>query len=199
MVEIIESLNRYNGFVISILTSILVLTTIGYAWVTKRILKVNEQTHIETTRPYILVSFEGVNDGLEFSVKNFGKTAAYKTTILIDPPLDSIDMLLGEKLNKHFKYGHKPMLNQQFLPPDFEVKTVLQFGQEYVQNEELDRVFSIKIVYQNYEEKKFSTEYIVDISSILYGDKIKSFSDGYYLSKINENLKSINNLLKVRK
>ena len=197
--EIIDFLNEYNGFVISILTSILVLATIWYAWVTKRILKVNEQTHIETTRPYVLVSFEGVDDGLEFKIKNFGKTAAYKTTILIDPPLDNIDMLLGEKLNKHFKYGHKPMLNQQFLPPDFEVTTVLQIGQEYVKNEELDRVFNIKIDYQNYEEKKFSTEYFVDISSILYGDKIKSYSDGYYLKGIKENLKSINKLLKERR
>lgn len=197
--EIIDFLNDYNGFVISILTSILVIATIWYARVTKKILRVNEQTHIETTRPYVLVSFEGVNDGLEFSLKNFGKTAAYKTTILIDPPLDNIDMLLREKSKRKIKYGHKPMLNQQFLPPDFEVKTVLQFSQDFVKNDELDRVFNIKIDYQNYEEKKFSTEYTVDISSILYGDKIKSYSNGYYLKGIKENLISINKLLNERR
>lgn len=196
MVEIVEFLNNYNGFVISILTTILVVATIWYARVTKKILKVNEQTHIEMTRPYVLVSFEGVNNGLEFRIKNFGKTAAYKTTVLIDPPLDNIDMLLGEKLNKHFKYGHKPMLNQQFLPPDFEVKTILQMGEEYVKNDKLERVFNVKIDYQNYEDKTFSTEYVVDISSIVYGDKIQFFTNGYYLKGIN---KSLNKIIELNK
>lgn len=199
MMEIISFLNNNNTFIISILTLLLVITTIWYAFVTRKILKVNEETHIEMTRPYVLVSFEGVNNGLEFRIKNFGKTAAYKTLIVIDPPLDKIDMSLGEKSRQTIKYGHKPMLNQQFLPPDFEVKTILQLGKDFVTNNEFERVFNINIKYTDFKNNKFSSNYIVDISSILYGDKIQFYTDGYHLNGIKKILEDINNSIKKSK
>ncbi len=188
--EFLEFLNNYNGAVISLLTSVLVVATIWYAWVTKKMLMQHEQSTIEASRPFIYAIMHGFDNGLELNIKNYGKTTAYNVVIEFSPPLDEIDRLLGEK-TKGFVRGHKPMLNQKLIPPDFDVKTILSFGEDFVKNKNNLTTFSVNIDYHDFKGRPFNSTYTLIIDSLVFGDKIQYFSDGYHLKNINHQLKKI--------
>lgn len=188
--DYLDLLNKNNGAIISFLTSILVIATIWYARVTKRMLNLSKQSSIEASRPFIYAIIHGFDSGLELNIKNYGKTSAYNVVIEFSPPLDEIDRLLGEK-TKGFVRGHKPMLNQKLMPPDFEVKTILSFGEDYVKNKNNLTTFSVNIDYHDFKGRPFNSTYTLNIDSLVYGDKIQYYSDGYHLKNINHQLKKI--------
>lgn len=190
--DLICLLNENNGLVISSLTAVLVLTTIWYTVVTSKILKINKQAHFETIRPYVLVSFESIDAGLEFSVKNYGQTASYKTKITIEPPLDDLDMSIKQNNDS---MGHKNMLSQDFMPPSFEVRTVLNFSQEIVNKEDLEMEYAVTIDYETFDGQKLNTVYTVDLSSLIFKEKIRFNRDNYYFGKISKSLEEITEIL----
>lgn len=179
-----------------ILTLLLLIATFWYVILTARTLKVNTQTFKETTRPSVLLSFNSEDGWLNLLIKNYGKTPAYDLNIEIDPPLDSIDMFLNKKM-KEFQVGHKPLLKQEFLPPDFEVKTTLMHSQEFVEKNELPRIFKIRIEYfevndiKNNKRKPYKHDYTINISSLVYPDKIRFNSIEHQIGEINKTLKNI--------
>ena len=189
--EILDFLNDYNGVVISGLTLVLVIATIWYARVTKKMLELNEQNFIEASRPFVYAIIHGYDGGLELNIKNYGKNSAYNVAIVFNPPLDDIDKLLGEKV-EGFVRGHKPMLNQKLMPPEFEVKTILSFGEEYVRNNNNPQTFSVNIDYHDFKGRPFNSTYTLNIDSLVYGDKIQYYSNGYHLNNIYKQIKKMN-------
>lgn len=179
-----------------ILSLLLLIATFLYVILTAKTLKINTKTFIETTRPSVLLSFNSEDGWLNLLIKNYGKTPAYDLNIEIDPPLDSIDMFLNKKM-KEFQVGHKPLLKQEFLPPDFEVKTTLMYSQDFVEMDELPRVYNIKLEYYDCNEKEkkkrmpYNHNYTINISSIVYPDKIRFNSIEYQIGEINKTLKNI--------
>jgi hypothetical protein len=171
-----------------LLTSALVIITAWYAYITNRILKSSEKALQEQLRPYLIAHIASIDHWLQLSIKNIGKRPALNIYIKFNPDLDVIDKIDS---NTNKMTAHKPLLKQAFIPPDFEITTVLMDAIEFVKNPELTRIFEITITYKDSSDKEYSDNYILDLSAYIYGKKTAEFTDNYYFKEISKDLKGI--------
>lgn len=69
--------------------------------------------------PYVVVSLPVDSSAIWFSVKNVGSRPAYNVEINISPSLEELSK------DGRFKGMADPLLNQSFLPPNYEVKNLV--------------------------------------------------------------------------
>ncbi|MEI6090862.1 MAG: hypothetical protein WCR42_10450 [bacterium] len=187
-----------SALISALATVVLVIVTIWYAYINKKILKSNEKSSEEQLRPYIITHIYSEDYFVFLQIKNIGKRPAKNVHIKFDPPLDEIDRVT--RSGNEF-VDHTPLLNQAFIPPDFEITTILMETTKFVQNDGLNKIFTVKISYDSIEfnnklpEKQYQEEYIVNLSNYIYPKKIMKFTNNYYIQKMQESIEVMKNSL----
>lgn len=194
--ELIDILNKNSGLISAVATVILVVITAWYAFITKKILKSNEESTRELIRPYIIANVEPRDYFIMLRITNIGKRPAQHITVRFCPSLEEIDKLVADK--NDFT-DHKPMLNQEFMPPGFEISTTLILMDRYVTNEELQRVFRVELKYFDSKEVEYNDIYTLDLSNVIWKKKTIEFSDNYYFQEIDKRLREIREILKSKR
>jgi hypothetical protein len=192
-----------SAFISALATVVLVGVTAYYAFINKKILKSNEKISNDNLRPYVIAIIFSEDYLLKLQIKNIGKKPAVKIDISFNPSLNEIDKIFlanGERF-----VTHEPMLKQEYLPPDFEVTTVLLDTQHFVNDGNLQREFKTTLDYYDLENKNYIETYTINLGSLVYKKKAVDYTDNYYfkqikinLQEMNESLKSIASIIKVR-
>ena len=177
----------------AISTLILAVITGWYAYITNKILKSSEKSLNEQLRPFVIVHISSVDHFIKLNIKNIGKRSATNVNITFNPDLKEIDKLVA---NKDAYITHKPMLQQQFLPPDFEINTSIMFTPDYVKDPNLPRIFDVTIKYEDNSGCSYSDNYTLNLSTYIYANKSIEFTDNFYLNEISKELKGIKEELK---
>ena len=143
---------------------------------------------LRSTRPRPLVLASLFTDEIELllSVKNIGSRPAYNVRIDFTPSLDVLSP------GAHFTGTAEPMLNQPFMPPEFEVRNFISSTLQVMSLDKTKRSFAVNIAYQDANGKKFSDSYHIDLDSLIFEKKFMQYADTHYLRAIAEQLEEMN-------
>lgn len=180
-----------QAWITAIATLTLAILTVRYVLLTGKILKSNEKTNKELLRPYIVVDMITEDLSLFLIIRNIGKRPANKLSIDIKPELDDI---LYEDINRNKKMvDYKPILNQSFFSPGYEIKFALNYNPTILElkNPEKNYEYSIHVEYLDDDEIKYEEKYNINLDSLLYEYKIANFTSIYYLQKFEMHLKEM--------
>ena len=191
--DIINLFNTNNGAISAIATIILVIITAWYAFITQKMLKSSEKSLKEQTRPFIVAFIDTEDHFLKLSIKNFGLRPAKNVKIKFIPTLDELDKILDRGIDP---FNHRPLLNQNYMPPGFEIKTTLKHTPEFVTNKTYNKNFLVEINYSDINENNYKEEYNLDLEQYIHEKKTVQFTNNYYLNEISKRLDDIRKMLK---
>lgn len=183
-----------------ITTVVLAAITFWYALTTKRTLKVMTDSSLEQARPYVVAQIFAEDLFLHFSVKNFGLRPAKDVLITILPDIDIITQK-NEKGEHMFEI--KPLLKQAYMPPSYEVKNVMYFGQDFFKRDDITEfVFDVDIQYSDMQNNRFKEKYSINTKNFYIQKRAVYFTDNRHfqsiaksLDKLKESVESIKNKL----
>lgn len=179
-----------GGLITAIATVVLVLVTWRYTKINKDILKSNEKTSNEQLRPYVIAHIFSEDECINFQIKNIGKRPAQNVKISFDPPLNFIDKLI--KRDCHIDIiPHQRLLLQEFLPPDFEISTILSTSKEFVEDKDVPKFYLANVTYEDSSGKKYSENYTMNLENYIYEYKIMKITEKYFIQNIKENIQKI--------
>lgn len=170
-----------------------------YVVYTYKILRSNERLILEQVRPYVIVKVRSYDSWTWFEIENNGNGAAVDVKVTTTPSLE----LLQITIEDYVKQGYKPLLQHTFIPPKTSFRTVLNYTEGIVNSEkEYPKKFNVSIQYKDTSGQCYTEKYIMDISSIIYENKVaettveQHISDiAKYMEQTSEHLKSISSKL----
>lgn len=175
---------------IELLTSLLVIITGVYAYLTFRLVEGSRasvaamKAQIEaTTRPYVHFDLEPYGNLVEASLRNTGLTAARRVTVTIAPPLKVA--VAGEI--RPFRLGEVPLA---LLAPNRELREYVG-RREHVRSLSDDLRFSVSIRYENAAGHIYDEAFSVDLSGLFEMAYVARPTTAKELQKIAETLKEI--------
>ncbi|MEI6088901.1 MAG: hypothetical protein WCR42_00460 [bacterium] len=184
-----------GGLITAVATVVLVLVTWRYTKINRDILKSNEKTSNEQLRPYVIAHIFSEDECINFQIKNIGKRPAYNAKISINPSLQQIEKL-DQVVVPADVNPHEHLLNQEFIPPDFEISTVLSTSKSFVLSADIPSVYSAQVTYYDLNGKLYSENYTMNLGNYIYRWKIMKITKKYFIQNIKENIQEINKSLK---
>ncbi|PTL38126.1 hypothetical protein [Alkalicoccus saliphilus] len=151
-------LNDNNGAVLALLTLIYVLTTFLIFYANLSSVKEMQKSREEENRPYIVVYLRYLNNGgVEFVVKNIGKTLAKNISITSNPDID---------YPKERPLSKSNLLNNTIsnMAPDFEYSGLLEKVWDLKDKEGNFPTYAITVFYIDTKEKGYKEEYVLDFN-----------------------------------
>ena len=156
----LDFLNKNNGAIIAILTTILVLITGAYALLTRSLVNETQKMREAQTEPKItaiIESDERYINWINLIIQNIGLGLAYNVEFKVVPDF--------EEPERDFKVSKIGFIKNglRYLAPDQKLKTFLtNTGDDFKQK--CSKSFTIKISYQDAVGKKYNEDYLVDFS-----------------------------------
>ena len=129
--DLMRKLNQNSNVLLFFLTAV-------YVTLTYLILESSRKTSAEQMRPFVYASL--VLEGMEIllSVKNMGNRPACNVRLNFDPSLDLLSP------GPQFQGAAEPLLNQSFMPPDFEVRNFITSTMHVVSAESKNKRFKVR-------------------------------------------------------
>ncbi len=183
-----------DSAVIKIISSVsnplLAILTAAYVILTFFILRSSQKTMQEQSRPYVVVSLPVDSSAIWFSVKNVGSRPAYNVEINISPSLEELSK------DGRFKGMADPLLNQSFLPPNYEVKNLVSTTLHANRVNPENRVFTVSYSYADSNNEIYRHSYTIDMNSVIFEDMVLTKSTETQLNEISKHLEEIAKLIK---
>jgi len=108
----------YDKYIKEYPSLILVYITYIYVLLTFLILNSNNRLAKDQLRPYVIASFNDIENNVYFSVKNYGKRPALNTIIKMS---DGFEELQIQSIRGNYRH----LLEQKFLAPGQEIKNLV--------------------------------------------------------------------------
>lgn len=174
----------------------IVLTYLTYRNVklTHDILKAGEDASNEESRPYIIANVYSEDLEINLSIQNIGKRPAKNVSITITPSLETIT---AKDKNGELLFDSTSMLNQVFMPPDFQTSTVINYNQQFYTLENIPD-FKVLITYKDFNDNPYNDHYTISFK-YLSTKKTAQYSKDYYLRRIAGNIKDLTTEIQKKK
>lgn len=180
--EFVKRLNQNANLFLAILTMV-------YVVLTYLILNSTRKTSLEQTRPFVFASLPVEGFEVLLSIKNVGNRPAYNVVISFNPSLDVLS-------TSQLKGTYEPLLNQSFLPPNFELRNMLNSTVEVLQEGINLPTFDVTLSYLDSDGNPFTHNYTINLGSYVFNKKGVDYPNRHYLESISESLKKIGEHLK---
>lgn len=172
------------------LTALAFLVAAVAAWVAYRQLKANQETRLDQTRPYVLVTADSDPDHmhlLDVIVQNVGSGPARNVSIKIDPPL------LRAREDSQFSLADSRIFSAPIpmLPPGFKLRT---FFDSAIERNDVDmpKTHDVTVTYEDGHGHRWKESSVLDLSlheGLLY-------TETYTMHHVGKALRDILALLK---
>ena len=172
-------------------TIVLAIVTIIYVILTYYILKSSSKATREQLRPFVIVDMLAINDEICLRIRNTGKKAALDVHINISPSFDDILLATDDKSKKWIDY--KPLLNQSYISPGYEIILMINFGFRFLEQKEEDKryLYHVNTNYKDTDNVPYIESYIIDLDALIYAKRIIVYNEVHYLDEISKHLKEI--------
>ncbi len=181
-----------------IFSGLLTVLTGYYVWLTHKISKTNSDLLQEQIRPFVVVRFEIIDLFLKIIIENIGQRPAYNIKVKFSNLNKIEEMLSDDRKGENLPYLAKDGHYIAFLAPNYQFKDLLVETPKVYKNDDvvLPDLF-ISLEYLDSHEATYRESYKVDLNNITHPHKMMEFSQNYHLSKIEKEIKSVSDQVKV--
>jgi hypothetical protein len=169
---------------------LLVFLTGAYVILTYLILNSQRKLSSEQSRPFVYASLP--TDGIEvvLSIKNIGNRPAYNVKVTFEPKLTMLST------RSVFQGMSEPLLEQSFMPPDFEIRNPVSTTIDVLELDKQNQVFQVKLRYEDSEAHEYSDQYSINLGSYVFDRKVMDYTIEHHVESISKTLKEISEQLK---
>jgi len=180
--------------IVALCTIVLTYLTFRNVKLTHEILKAGEDASNEESRPYIIANIYSEDLHINLSIQNIGKRPAKDVSIIITPSLDTIT---AKDKNGELLFDSSSLLNQVFMPPDFQTTTIVNYNQQFYTLENIPD-FKVLITYKDFNDNPYNDHYTISLK-YLSTKKTAQYSKDYNLRKIAGNIKDLTTEIQKKK
>ena len=169
---------------------LLVFLTAAYVILTYLILNSQRKLSSEQSRPFVYASLP--IDGMEIilSIKNIGNRPAYNVKVTFEPNLTTLST------RPVFEGMSEPMLDQSFMPPNFEIRNPVSSTIDVLKLDKPKQLFQVKLTYTDSEANEYSDQYSINLGSYVFDKKVMDQTIEHHVESISKTLKDISERLK---